>query len=177
MTKETRIKQVGGSHYQGYPYPLDRLYSDIAIGYWHGVYIKYLFRYRHKNGLEDLYKALSVLPAAREEYGARYAAFEQLMDFISPLLTLNRFDNPYLADRAQALTQQATHAFSPRCRAMIRKFLKDNEAKFAPEQRNALEKGLLALFTDAEQALCDLILKVEQTEREKVPVSPPQSNG
>ena len=50
--------EVGGSHYD-MPYPPIRLIEELDLPFAEGCILKYLVRYKQKNGLEDLKKALS----------------------------------------------------------------------------------------------------------------------
>lgn len=55
--KELKRKQVGGDHYNRFsiqPFDIIRCYS---LDYFEGNALKYLLRYKYKNGLEDLEKA------------------------------------------------------------------------------------------------------------------------
>jgi hypothetical protein len=53
--------QEGGSHYKRHKIqPIDFIY-DNQIGFIEGNIIKYVMRHKHKNGLEDLKKALHYL--------------------------------------------------------------------------------------------------------------------
>jgi hypothetical protein len=53
--------QIGGSHYKRHKIqPIDFIY-DNEIGFIEGNIIKYVMRHKHKNGLEDLKKALHYL--------------------------------------------------------------------------------------------------------------------
>jgi hypothetical protein len=50
-------KQVAGSHYKDLPIqPVEFIYAN-AIGYFEGNVIKYVSRWRKKNGIADLEKA------------------------------------------------------------------------------------------------------------------------
>ena len=50
-------KQIGGSHYSELPYqPIELIYK-LDLGFIQGNIIKYITRWRFKNGLEDLKKA------------------------------------------------------------------------------------------------------------------------
>lgn len=68
---ETLKTQVGGSHYQAYTIqPLEFcLKNDIPFA--EGNVIKYVCRYKHKNGLEDLLKARHYLDALIEREEGR----------------------------------------------------------------------------------------------------------
>lgn len=49
--------QVGGSHYKGFKIqPVEFIHAN-GIGYMAGNVIKYVSRYKEKNGIEDLKKA------------------------------------------------------------------------------------------------------------------------
>ena len=49
--------QVGGSHYKDLPIqPVEFIHAN-AIGYFEGCVIKYVSRWRNKNGVADLLKA------------------------------------------------------------------------------------------------------------------------
>lgn len=59
--------QVGGKHYKTKPIqPWDYIHSN-GIGYLAGNVIKYVSRYKDKNGLEDLYKAKHYIEKLIEE--------------------------------------------------------------------------------------------------------------
>ena len=49
-------KQVGGTHYQKEIQPWD-IISVWGLDYWAGDVVKYILRYKYKNGVEDLKKA------------------------------------------------------------------------------------------------------------------------
>lgn len=50
-------KQVAGSHYKDLPIqPVEYIYAN-ALGYFEGNVIKYVSRWRKKNGIADLEKA------------------------------------------------------------------------------------------------------------------------
>lgn len=53
--------QIGGDHYKRHKIqPIDFIYEN-EIGFIEGNIIKYVMRHKHKNGLEDLKKALHYL--------------------------------------------------------------------------------------------------------------------
>ena len=50
-------KQVAGSHYKDLPIqPVEYIYAN-ALGYFEGNVVKYISRWRKKNGIADLEKA------------------------------------------------------------------------------------------------------------------------
>lgn len=50
-------RQVAGNHYKQFTYETWDVIIDWGLGYLDGNAVKYLSRWRHKNGLEDLKKA------------------------------------------------------------------------------------------------------------------------
>ena len=65
-------KQVAGSHYQLPIQPIDYITKN-QLGFIEGNVIKYVTRYKNKNGLEDLKKAQHYLEMLIEEEERRYA--------------------------------------------------------------------------------------------------------
>lgn len=61
--------QVGGSHYQGAIQPIDFIVKN-DIPYREGNAIKYIYRHRNKNGVEDLKKAIHYLQMIIDDYEA-----------------------------------------------------------------------------------------------------------
>lgn len=55
------IEQIGGTHYQRLEYQTWDFIFDLKIDYFVGNAIKYISRYKYKNGIEDLKKAHSYL--------------------------------------------------------------------------------------------------------------------
>ena len=50
------IRQVGGDHYDADVHPVDLILAN-DLGFCEGSAIKYICRYKRKNGLQDLLKA------------------------------------------------------------------------------------------------------------------------
>jgi hypothetical protein len=66
--------QVGGDHYKGDSIqPWDYILSN-GLGYCEGAVVKYVTRYKHKNGIEDLQKARHFLDKLIEYHNAKEAA-------------------------------------------------------------------------------------------------------
>jgi hypothetical protein len=67
LPKKPTDAQVGGNHYQKYKIPPVEFFMKNNVPYVEGNVIKYVMRFRDKNGLEDLLKArqyLNILIAA-----------------------------------------------------------------------------------------------------------------
>ena len=68
--KRITMKQVGGSHYQLPIEPVDYIMQN-GLTYLQGNVIKYITRYKNKNGKEDLLKAIHYIEMIIErEYDA-----------------------------------------------------------------------------------------------------------
>ncbi len=59
-------KQVGGSHYKTKTQPWDCV-EEWGLGYLDGTALKYIARWRKKNGIEDLQKAIHFLEKLIEQ--------------------------------------------------------------------------------------------------------------
>ncbi len=54
--KSVRDQQVAGTHYQKAIQPWD-IISEWKLDFWEGNVVKYILRWKHKDGLQDLKKA------------------------------------------------------------------------------------------------------------------------
>lgn len=52
------LTEVGGSHYEKQKYQPIKLITELNLNFFQGNIVKYLTRYRDKNGAEDIQKAL-----------------------------------------------------------------------------------------------------------------------
>jgi hypothetical protein len=68
---ENAAKQVGGNHYQLPIEPWDYIVAN-NLGYLEGNVIKYVTRYKQKNGIEDLLKAQHYLEKLIETRREKY---------------------------------------------------------------------------------------------------------
>ena len=59
-------KQIGGQHYQTKIQPIDYIFEN-QLGFIEGNVIKYVSRHRHKNGAEDIKKAIHYLEILLEK--------------------------------------------------------------------------------------------------------------
>ena len=59
-------KQIGGQHYQTKIQPIDYILEN-QLGFIEGNVIKYVSRHRHKNGAEDIKKAIHYLEILLEK--------------------------------------------------------------------------------------------------------------
>lgn len=75
---EANKKQYGGTHYKQFKgfEPWDVI-TQWGLGYLDGTALKYIARWKHKNGLEDLKKAIHFLEKAVEVETAKAKQKEQ----------------------------------------------------------------------------------------------------
>jgi len=68
MTKDKASeKQIGGEHYKTLPIQPGEFIRKNGIGWYEGNAIKYVCRYKQKNGKEDILKAIHYLELLLEE--------------------------------------------------------------------------------------------------------------
>lgn len=71
MSDRPSEKQIGGTHYAGFPIQPAEFIHKNSIGFLAGNVIKYVCRYSKKNGKEDLLKARHYIDLLIEhEYGS-----------------------------------------------------------------------------------------------------------
>ena len=63
--------QVSGNHYKQFNIEVWDAILDWDLGYLEGNIVKYVARYKHKNGVEDLKKAAHYLQKLIEVYGQK----------------------------------------------------------------------------------------------------------
>lgn len=64
---EAQSRQEGGDHYKKYPIQPVEYITANGLGYCEGNVVKYVTRYKDKNGVEDLRKAIHYLELLIEE--------------------------------------------------------------------------------------------------------------
>jgi hypothetical protein len=65
-------KQVGGNHYKLSPMQPWDIIKAWDMDFWSGNALKYLIRYKHKNGVEDLEKAKHYIEYMIKNYKELY---------------------------------------------------------------------------------------------------------
>jgi hypothetical protein len=73
-------KQVGGSHYKQLKIQPVHIYDRIPLPTMGAIAIKYIVRWRHKNGLEDLKKAFHCLDMLRAQDYEKAILWRQFLD-------------------------------------------------------------------------------------------------
>lgn len=58
VAKSSLDKQVGGEHYKDKPLQPWEIIEKLGLSFFEGNALKYLLRYKEKNGVEDLKKAI-----------------------------------------------------------------------------------------------------------------------
>jgi hypothetical protein len=80
QTKTANSVQIGGDHYRkGGIQPWDYILAN-NLGYLEGTAIKYISRWKYKNGVEDLRKAIHFLEKLIEHYYAQEQAVQVALD-------------------------------------------------------------------------------------------------
>ena len=78
--------QIGGSHYKAMPYQPIVLIDRLELDYFRGNVLKYLCRYRQKDGIKDLQKARHYCELAKElndfNFSPSTLDIEEVDDFV-----------------------------------------------------------------------------------------------
>lgn len=70
MSNKASDKQIGGSHYKNFVIQPTEFCVKNNIGFLEGNVIKYVLRHEHKNGVQDIDKAIHYLELLKEyKYG------------------------------------------------------------------------------------------------------------
>jgi len=68
ITKRDPSKQIGGDHYSKHRIqPID-IIDEYSLNFFEGNALKYILRYKEKNGIEDLEKAKDYIDMIIERY-------------------------------------------------------------------------------------------------------------
>ena len=86
--------QMGGTHYKGLPYQPVVLITKLNFNFIQGNIVKYVSRYKNKNGKEDLMKALHYAQLGEELKPCSFAMVgEFLIKEIHDYVEMNNFDD------------------------------------------------------------------------------------
>lgn len=89
--------QVGGQHYKGCRYQPVKFSADLNLNFIQGNIVKYVTRYKEKNGLQDLKKVYHYAQLGQELRPRNFALFRGTDEYIERYYTLNSL--PYLEGR------------------------------------------------------------------------------
>ena len=98
--------QVGGTHYKNLPYQPVELIAKLDLNFFQGNIIKYLSRYKGKNGKEDLQKAIHYAELANSLNVNSYVFFgENLFKELGDYCEKNNFGKDILEILTQVVYQ------------------------------------------------------------------------
>ena len=81
--------QVGGNHYKGLSYQPVKLTADLNLNFIQGNIVKYVSRYRFKNGKQDLEKVLHYAQLGQELQPLNFVPLDSVMQTIRDYAILN----------------------------------------------------------------------------------------
>jgi len=84
-------KQIGGNHYQQFPFQPTEFIHKMGLNFCQGNVIKYVCRYKFKNGLQDLEKALHYAEMLQSFYFRGYGEGYDYEKIKNPLV--KKFEN------------------------------------------------------------------------------------
>lgn len=85
--------QIGGEHYKGLHQPI-QLITRLRLNFFQGNILKYPCRFKRKNGIEDLNKAIHYCQLGAELNPTNYAKFNR--DTASHYVVTNALDDTFV---------------------------------------------------------------------------------
>ena len=85
-------QQIGGKHYKSMPYQPVKLITELNLNFIQGNIVKYVSRYKFKNGKQDLEKILHYAQLGQELDPLNVAPFDYAMSAIKIYLFTNKLD-------------------------------------------------------------------------------------
>lgn len=80
LSGDPHTQQVGGTHYAKYKIQPVDIINELGIDYIRGNILKYLVRYKDKNGMEDLRKALHYSRILLEQQVRAYPKIDEFIE-------------------------------------------------------------------------------------------------
>lgn len=84
--------QVGGNHYKGLPYQPVKFSVDLNLNFIQGNIVKYVSRYKSKNGRQDLEKVLHYAQLGQELNPQNFVSFIEAYKMLKIYLSLNNLN-------------------------------------------------------------------------------------
>ena len=85
--------QVGGNHYKGLVYQPVQFSVDMCLNFIQGNIVKYVSRYKNKNGNEDLKKVLHYAQLGVELNPTNFCPFHKVDEKVGEFVEKNGLDN------------------------------------------------------------------------------------
>lgn len=84
--------QVGGTHYKGFSYQPVQFCADMSLNFIQGNIVKYVSRYKRKNGNEDLRKVLHYAQLGTELHPYNFCPLGSVDEKVKEFIKRNGFD-------------------------------------------------------------------------------------
>ena len=85
--------QVGGNHYKGLAYQPVQFSVDMCLNFIQGNIVKYVSRYKNKNGTEDLKKVLHYSQLGVELHPENFCLFSKVEEKVGEFVEKNGLDS------------------------------------------------------------------------------------
>ena len=85
--------QVGGNHYKGLSYQPVKLTADLNLNFIQGNIVKYVSRYKFKNGKQDLEKVLHYAQLGQDLQQLNFIPLDSTMQTVRDYDILNKIPN------------------------------------------------------------------------------------
>lgn len=109
MYMEVNDKQIGGDHYKNSAYQHWDFVTDLQIPYLNAAVIKYLTRYRKKNGIEDLEKAVHYLEKAVTQFEGLKKISLKDQRLVEYYILANKIESAQIWGAIQHLAENGVH--------------------------------------------------------------------
>lgn len=81
--------QIGGNHYKGFSYQPVQFSADMSLNFIQGNIVKYVSRYKNKNGNEDLKKVIHYAQLGSELAPVNFCLFSRVDEKVGEFITKN----------------------------------------------------------------------------------------
>lgn len=85
--------QVGGNHYKNFPYQPLQLSVDMRLNFIQGNIVKYITRYKYKNGKQDLLKVVHYASLGKELKPLNFALLRNALEAINLYASMNNLND------------------------------------------------------------------------------------
>lgn len=82
--------QIGGNHYKGFAYQPVQFSVDMCLNFIQGNIVKYVSRYKNKNGNEDLKKVLHYAQLGAELGPTNFCPFHKVDEKVDEFIQKNK---------------------------------------------------------------------------------------
>lgn len=91
--KDSLLTQIGGNHYKGFAYQPVQFSVDMYLNFIQGNIVKYVSRYKNKNGNEDLQKVVHYAQLGVELNPTNFCPFNRVNEKVDDFTQKNNLSD------------------------------------------------------------------------------------